>query len=387
MKTWVAPVIFMLIAVAALSDSAEPEQARRSSVSTTSTFTQLSEAATKAWHENRDADAIELYQKALALKPDWQEGLWYLASSFYEKEQYSSARDVLRRFVAGAPDNGPAWGLLGMSEFQTREYARSLEHLERALNMGMGERADLIRSVRYYVAVLLTRAERYDESLNFMFRMIVSGDDKVPLIEPLGLSALRMPLLPTEIPADRRELVKLAGQAAFASQTPQHKDAEEIFKAIVSVYPNEPGVHFLYGVYLLDIRPEDGIVELKRELEISPSHVPSRLRLAGYYLQNQKLYEAFKMADEAVKLDPRYPSSHMIMGEIEIAKGDVSAGIKELEVARDGQPLVSRVHWDLLRAYTLAGRNEDAKREKQQIEEITRAGSDSSANPSPDQAR
>ena len=387
MKIWAPPVICIAIAAMALSGSAAPKQAKGPSVSTSDKFTQLSDAATKAWQENRDADAIELYQKALALKPDWQEGLWYLASSLYEKERYSSARDVLRRFVAGAPDNGPAWGLLGMSECQTREYARSLEHLERALNMGMGERADLIRSVRYYVAVLLTRAERYDESLNFMFRMIVSGDDKVPLIEPLGLSALRMPLLPSEIPVDRRELVKLAGQAAFASQTPQHKDAEEIFKAMVSAYPNEPGVHFLYGVYLLDIRPEDGIKELEKETDISPSHVPARLRMAGYYLQNQKLDEAFKMADEAVKLDPRYPSSHMILGEIEVAKGDVPAGIKELELARDGQPLVSRVHWDLLRAYTAAGRSEDAKREKQQIEEITRAGSDSSANPIPDQAR
>jgi tetratricopeptide (TPR) repeat protein len=275
-----------------------------------------------------------------------------------------------------------------MSEFQTREYARSLEHLERALNLGMDNRPDLIRSVRYYVAVLLTRAERYDESLNFLFRMIVSGDDKeVSLIEPIGLSALRMPLLPAEIPAGRRELVRMAGQAAFASQGAHRQDAGPIFGKMVEAYPNEPGVHFLYGVYLLDVRPEDGVLELKKELEISPTHIPARLRLAAYYLQNQKLDDAQKMADEAVRLEPQYPASHMILGEVEVAKGDVPAGIKELELARDGQPMVSRVHWDLLRAYTAAGRTEDAKREKQQIEEITRAGSDAGTGASPDQAR
>jgi len=310
-----------------------------------------------------------------------------LGSLLYEQQHYSQARDVLRRFVAGAADAGPGWGLLGMSEFQTREYARSLEHLERALNLGMGERTELIRSVRYYVAVLLNRAEQYDESLNFIFRMIVSGDDKVPLIEPIGLAALRMPLLPSEIPTDRRELVRMAGEGAFASQTPQHKDAEPIFKTMVNAYPNEPGVHFLYGVYLLDIRPEDAIIELNKELQISPSHVPARLRLAAYYLQNQNLDEALKVADEAVKIDSHYASSHMILGEIDVAKGDVPAGIKELELARDGQPMVPRVHWDLLRAYTAAGRAEDAKREKQQIEEITRAGSDAGTVASPDQAQ
>jgi tetratricopeptide (TPR) repeat protein len=342
-------------------------------------FSQLSTAANEARAENKDRDAIGLYQKALTLKPDWQEGLWYLGTLLYEQEQYGPARDVLRRFVAGQADAGPGWGLLGLSEFQTREYARSLEHLERALNLGMDDRPDLIRSVRYYVAVLLTRAERYDESLNFLFRMIVSGDDKgVSLIEPIGLAALRMPLLPSEIPAERRELVRLAGQAAFQSQSPQRKDAEPIFRAMVNAYPKEPGVHFLYGVYLLDIRPPDGVEELKKELEISPAHIPARLRLAAYYLQNQKLDEAAKMADEAVKLDPKYPASHMILGEVEVAKGDAPAGIKELELARDGQPATTRVHWDLLRAYTAAGRTEDAAREKNAIEQITRATGDSS---------
>ena len=373
MKSIGIPVLALALSLSALNAMPQTPPAGPGS------FSQLSKAANEAREQNQDRNAIDLYRKALVLQPDWQEGLWYLGTLLYEQEQYGAARDVLRRFVAGQADAGPGWGLLGLSEFQTREYARSLEHLERALNLGMDNRPDLVRSVRYYVAVLLTRAERYDESLNFLFRMIVSGDDKgVSLIEPIGLAALRMPLLPSEIPADRRELVRMAGQAAFASQSPQRKEAEPIFRSMVNAYPKEPNVHFLYGVYLLDIRQEDGVRELKKEIEISPSHIPARLRLAAYYLQNQKLDEAVKMADEAVKLDPKYPASHMILGEVEVAKGDGPAGIKELELARDGQPTTTRVHWDLLRAYTAAGRTEDATREKNAIEQITRATNDSS---------
>jgi tetratricopeptide (TPR) repeat protein len=151
-------------------------QPKKASPSLSSSFTELSEAAAKARDANQDDDAIQLYQKALVLKPDWQEGLWYLGTLLYEKEYYAGARDVLRRFVAFDPNAGPAWGLLGMSEYQTREYARSLDHLQRALSTGMGERKEMIQSVRYFVAILLTRAEHYDESLTFMFRMIVSGD-------------------------------------------------------------------------------------------------------------------------------------------------------------------------------------------------------------------
>lgn len=346
--------------------------------SLTSSFAQLSEAASRAREADHEDEAIQLYQKALALKPDWQEGMWYLGSLFYEKEQYAAARDVLRRFAGSAVETGPGWALLGMSEFQTREYSRSLDHLQRALAMGMGNRKEMIQSVSYYVAALLTRFERYDDSLNFTFRLIASGQEKDLLIEPIGLAALRFPVLPAEIPTNRRDLVRMAGEAAFISQTPQHKDADKIFQAMVSAYPNEPGVHFLYGVYLLDSSPEEGRRELQKELEISPSHIPARLRLSAFYLQNQKLDEALELANQAVKLEPHYPAAHMMLGEVEVAKGDISAGIKELEVARDAQPMIPRVHWDLLRAYTAAGRTEEAKREKEQIDAISRSGSDSS---------
>ena len=64
-------------------------------------------------------------------------------------------------------------------------------------------------------------------------------------------------------------------------------------------YPNEPGVHFLYGAYLMDVRPEDGIREMQRELEISPSHVGARLRLAEEYIKEQKFDEALRFSEES----------------------------------------------------------------------------------------
>jgi tetratricopeptide (TPR) repeat protein len=205
--------------------------------------------------------------------------------------------------------------------------------------------------------------------------MIAAGDDKQLLTEPIGLAALRLPLLPSEIPRERRELVRIAGEASFASQTPDHTNADRLFQEMETAYPNEAGVHFLYGVFLIDFRPEDGMRELKRELEISPSNVPARIRLAAVYLENQELDQALALALEAVKLDPNYGASHMMLGEVKVAKGDLSEGIKELETARDQQPLTPRIHWDLVRAYTAAGRAEDAKREKEEIEKLSRSPS------------
>ena len=44
---------------------------------TSQTFQQLSQSADRAREQSRDDDAIQLYGRALALKPDSQESLWY----------------------------------------------------------------------------------------------------------------------------------------------------------------------------------------------------------------------------------------------------------------------------------------------------------------------
>jgi hypothetical protein len=66
-----------------------------------------------------------------------------------------------------------------------------------------------------------------------------------------------------------------------------------------------------------------------------------------------------------------------LLGEAYAAKGSFAGGIKELESARDDDPLTSRIHWDLLRAYSAVGRSDDARREKEEIEKLNRASPES----------
>ena len=229
----------------------------------------------------------------------------------------------------------------------------------------------------YFVAVSLTRLERYDDSMDMLSKMLASGSDQSLLVEPAGLAALRLPLLPAEIPPDRHELVRIAGRAVVAMQTQHYEDAEANFNELEQSYPKEPGVHFLYGAYLMQLHPEDGIRQMKRELEISPSHVLARIRLADQYLSQQQPDQALVLAEEAIKLDPRRASAHMLAGEALVANGKLADGIKSLETARDLDPLNSRIHWDLMRGYLSSGRTEDAKHEKAEIEKLSQTASGS----------
>jgi len=357
-----------LVCFAAQQKTAAPGKA--ATAAKVSNFEQLSVAANKARDENRDDDAMVLYRQCLDLKPEWQEGRWYLSTLLYQKEHFAEAQNHLRRFVADNPQTGPAWALLGMSEFQTHQYARSLDHLERAMSLGLSGRKEMAQSVFYFVAVLRNRFEHYTDSMNLLMVLVKAGQQPDLFVEPLGLAAMRLPFLPAEIPADRRELVRLAGQATLAIEAQRQDEAEKLFSEMLAHYPDEPGVHFLYGAYLMDQRPEDGMKEMQRELDISPSEVAARLRMAEQYLKEEKSAAALQLAQQGVALEPRNSSARLILGESLIATGDSSKGIAELEKARDESPDRVRTHWDLLRAYTAAGRPQDAKREKEEIEKL-----------------
>lgn len=356
----------------ASAQSTSSPQKKSQATSTKATFEQLSQAAGKAKDENRDDDAIQLYRRALSFEPAWKEGLWYLGVLLLGREQYPETRNLMRQLVVEEPKAGPAWALLGISEFQIRDYTRSMDHLQRARALGVGDRKELAQSVFFYASELLTRFEQYDDAMTLLIAMVKSGSAPDQLIEAVGLAALRYPFLPSEIPSDRKEMFRLAGQATLAVEAQRPEDAEKLFTSMVAAYPNEPGVHFLYGVFLLDVRPEDGVKELKHELEIAPLNSTAKLRLADEYLKEEHFEEAFELAEEVVKLEPDYPSGYLVLGEALVAKGDLTRGINALETSRKLKPDTVRTHWDLLRAYTSAGRTEDAQGEKEEIERLRR---------------
>lgn len=361
----------LLIAlIVACTSAASIAATQESGTAPRQSFTQVLQAAERARNENHDDAAIALFQRALSQQPDSQEALWYLGTVFYEKGQFGDARDVLRQFMTIRPDAGPGWALLGLSEFQLREYRRALRHLQRAMAVGIEDRKELVQLVFYEDAILLTRFEHYDDSMDMLLKMIASDARDPLLIEPAGLAGLRLPLLPSEIPADRRELVGLAGRAVLAMQTQHYEEANSEFKQLTAAYPSEPGVHFLYGAYLAQLHPNQAEREFERELEVSPSHVLARVRLADEVIAQRNFDRALTLAEQAVKLDPKRASPHMLAGEALIGKGNATEGIRQLEIARADDASIARIHWDLLRAYANAGRKEEVQREKLEIERL-----------------
>ncbi len=361
--SWRVLAVVFVLAIPGISQS---RPARASAPS----FEQLSRAAQDAFNAKRDSDAIRLYQQALKIKPDWDEGLWYLGVVFYEKERFADCRDVLRHFVAQNPDHAPGWAVLGLSEYKTREYPRALRHFDRALSLGLSERKDLATSVYYYKAALLIRLQQFQDGLVIATRLTEMGQPQDRLEALAGLAALEFAFLPEEIPPDRRELVKMAGAGTLALLAQRRDEAEKYFKKLVDDYPKEPRVHYQYGVLLLGDRLPEGLQEMQKELAIIPSSILPRLRLAEYYANQSQPELARPYLDEALKLDPQNPTGHVLLGEVLAKLGDNDGAIRELELAKTLSPEKGRVLWALMRVYIAAGRTDDANRVKAEIAKL-----------------
>ena len=86
------------------------------------------------------AEAIRDYRGALTLQPDWQEGLWYVGTLEYERDHYGEAIPAFQRLTQLAPKAGPAWNFLGLCEYETKDYAKALQHL--AIGQKLGDMDD-----------------------------------------------------------------------------------------------------------------------------------------------------------------------------------------------------------------------------------------------------
>jgi predicted Zn-dependent protease len=188
----------------------------------------------------------------------------------------------------------------------------------------------------------------------------------------MGLATLRMPMLPTEMPADRREMVLMAGRASYMMATRNTAGAGAAFAALASRYPERPHVHYAYGVYLLQEEPDKGLEEFKRELELQPGHASSILQIAYEYLKRGEPAAALPWATQAVQVAPKTFTSHKALGQALLETGDVDGAIRELEAGIKLAPDSPGLHFTIARAYQRAGRMDEATRAREEFTRLDR---------------
>jgi tetratricopeptide (TPR) repeat protein len=335
-------------------------------------FDQLVKQATAAREANNLDEAVALYQKAVRLRPSWVEGHWYLATSLYERDRYADALPSFRRVTQLAPNNGEAWTFAGLCAFQLKNYDDALSDLLRGRAAGAGSNQALVSVARYHLAILLTRIENYEQALETLWEFAREGDDGPRIIEAMGIATLRMPLLPSDVPGAKRDLVMVAGRAAYFTGARFSSAAQKVYEELVARYPESPNVHYAYGVFLTAEHPDEAIEQYKAELQVSPRHPWAKMQLAFEYIKRGEFEAARTYAEQAVEEAPNIFIAHRALGQVLLETGDIQGAIREYETGVSMAPQSPAMRFALARAYRRAGRTADADREQAEFARLDR---------------
>jgi tetratricopeptide (TPR) repeat protein len=346
-------------------------------------FQQLAERAEAAMEANQVPEAIRLYERATAMRPTWSEGWWYLGTLFFDSEQFTQARDAFAHFVAVEHEQaGPGFGMLGLAEFELKDYPRALSALERGRSLGLGDNPEFERKVLYVDGILsnylgepevaLVRLTRYAnelavEHLEAPKEAVLENTD---LLDALGLAALHIRELPAEISAAQAGLVRQAGHAQGYIALKDQTDAGKEIRQLVAQHGSEPGVHYMFGVYLLNQDRSSAIEEFRNEITISPQNAPAYVQLALEFLRTSDYKQGLTYAQKAVELEPSNFVAHVACGRLWLGEGNTDRALHELRTAVKLAPESPDAHFALARALREAGKSGEAAQERAEFERL-----------------
>ena len=327
-------------------------------------FDDLVFRATGAREQNDVPRAIELYSQAVQLNPKWSDGWWFLGSLQNGAGSYAAARDALSHYVELTPNAGPAIALRGLCEFETGDYAEALADIQHGMSLGAANQPRNEQILRYHEAQLLTRIGKFEEALKAYAFFAPQRVSDPELLVAVGLAGLRVSLLPKDVNVGQQDLLRSAGNAALQFMAGDQNAARQSFQDFFQRFPGVENAHYLYGYLLFTADPDEAIMEFERELQNAPSNLAAQVMAAWALLMRNRSAEALPYAEKAAVQEPALPAAQLVLGRSLLEDGNLKAGLEHLEKAQQLEPNNLETHIALAKAYSKAGRKEDAQRER-----------------------
>ncbi len=327
-------------------------------------FDQLRSEAESARQAGDLGHASELYAQVVRVNPLWPDGWWYLGQLRYGADDYSRAEDAFSHYLALMPDAAPATALRGLCEFELGQYELSLRDVQHALSLGAADDSRNSQILRYHEGLLLTKLGRFEEALTsygYFARQHISNHD---LVAAIGLAALRIPNLPKEADPAQQDAIALAGNATWLLLSGDLQAADQAFQTLFQRYPSVANLHYTRGYLLYPTDQDAAIAEFGRELAVDPKNAVDQTMLAWALLMENEPAKALPEAKTAAEEAPTLPMAQLSLGRALLETGDVQSATKALESALPLDPNNLEIHLALARAYSEAGREEDARHER-----------------------
>ena len=291
-------------------------------------------------------EAVPLYRKALALKPDMPGLRLNLALALFKAGDLKAAIPEFTILLKNAPPNSPEAMrytiLLGMAHYGLGQFTQAAPYLKTA---AAADPQNL--PIRLALAHSYLWSKQYNRVLDVYHEILT--------LDP-----------------DSAEADMLAGEAL--DEMSDTSGAIEMFRKAVKAKPERAQCALrprLSALVAEAISRSDK--EFQAELANDPNHAQSLLYIADANIQMNQYADAAPLLEKAVKLDPSVGLAHLDLGILAANDGRNDDALREFLAAEKLTPNDVNVHWRLGRLYRAMGRKEEAKAELDKASTITRS--------------
>jgi tetratricopeptide (TPR) repeat protein len=309
---------------------------------------------------------------------------WNRAMQEYTAGLYSAAAEDLKTWLAVTSESGTGWAMLGLCEFELKDFDNALIHLDRGAKLGMSAGPESLAMAKYTYGILLVHAGQFDQAAEVLTSVTNAAGPLAAKMEyGLGLVLLRKAEFPDTGSKQEAALITAAGRIESLLQQSKYDEAFPQFKLLLDRYPATPFLHYAYGTALIALSEfDEATAQMQAEMALSPRSELPLVRLASIALRQHDPATATAWSKQALALAPNSVEAHYLLGRAWLESGDLASAMRELEIADKLSPASPEIHFNLAKAYARAKMTEKAQYERDTFSRLNQAAESQRSRPS-----
>lgn len=235
-----------------------------------------------------------------------------LGVALHDEGRFDDAVQRYQRALAIEPDYMPAQNNLGLTLRAQGKVTDAIAVYEQALR-----RNDDVADLHYNLATALLDAGRAGEAAVHLRRAGREGGDAADVHNNLGTALAERGQFSEALAEFERALLldpasalteRNVGNALAALE--RHADARAHFERAVTLAPGDARAHYDFGVFLLGLEDFDGAVRaFTRAITLEPGYAEAHNNLGIALGSQQRFDEAIAQFEEALRLQPGFPDA------------------------------------------------------------------------------
>jgi tetratricopeptide (TPR) repeat protein len=296
--------------------------------------------------QQRNADAEELFQRAIRAKADFAGAHIHLGMLYVQMDDPETGIPQLQEGLRLAPDRRDAIQAL-VAAFRTQgRTAVSAGNLEKAL------------------AALTSARKLAPEDADVSYEY--------------GMVALRMALLPDAISTFQQSLkvrddnaLALYGLGRAYLDSAKFEDARQQFARYVQLQPEDASGHYALGMALTSLqRSDEARHEFEKSIALKPAQTESYFRLGVLQLDARDRDAAESNFRRVLERDPNHAGALAALGRLELERKHYSEAANLLEKAIASNDSLREGHYYLGLTYARMGRSAESEKQLQIAERL-----------------